>query len=274
MWPCVSSTAAGVSRFSSRIRRNVPHRPLTGVDDDGVGPGARGQHVAVARQHAGREPGEQHVTQSPIPCSRGSRRLASAISWHTRCRLDRLTAGQEAHRGADQRTATCDGQAQTRAAAGTPRATGQATPPAASSSDSWRSPRSWRRSSRLVLTDKDKRQVRHQPRRPTTSAARPRRPADRTRPAGRRAAAAVQGAGRTWAPTASTRRRRSRPASRSTPPSTGKVPTDPATGQRQHDAPTRATSACSWTTPRRRAPSTASPAWPSRASSTTRPATG
>ena len=32
----------------------------------------------------------------------------------------------------------------------------------------------------------------------------------------------------TWAPTASTRRRRTRPASRSTRPATGKVPTDPA----------------------------------------------
>lgn len=41
---------------------------LAWVDDDGVGPpGAWGQHVAIACQHAGRKPGEQHVVQFPIP---------------------------------------------------------------------------------------------------------------------------------------------------------------------------------------------------------------
>ena len=38
-----------------------PERALAGVDDDRVGPGVRGQHIAVTGQHAGRESGEQHA---------------------------------------------------------------------------------------------------------------------------------------------------------------------------------------------------------------------
>ena len=61
-----------------------------------------------------------------------------------------------------------------------------------------------------------------------------------------------------------------RPASRSTRPAPARCR---PTRRRSAPAwrPIRATSACSSTTPSRRARSTASPAWPSRASSTTRP---
>ena len=58
----------------------LAHRPLARVDDDGVGSGPLGQHVAVARQHAGRESGDQHGAQFPIPTFTGSRRPRSATA--------------------------------------------------------------------------------------------------------------------------------------------------------------------------------------------------
>ena len=42
------------------------HRALARIDDDRVRTGALSQHVAVARQHARRESGDQHDVQFPI----------------------------------------------------------------------------------------------------------------------------------------------------------------------------------------------------------------
>ncbi len=67
MWPWVSSTAAGVSRFSSRIRRSGPIARCPGSTTIGVRSGPLGQHVAVALQHAGGKSGDQHGSQFPIP---------------------------------------------------------------------------------------------------------------------------------------------------------------------------------------------------------------
>ena len=61
------------------------HRPLAGVDDDGVRPGPLRQHVAVAGQHACRKSGDQHDVHFPIPCGWRASWPSLSYCWHTRC---------------------------------------------------------------------------------------------------------------------------------------------------------------------------------------------
>ena len=106
MWPWVISTAAGVSRFSSRMRRNGPIDALARVDDDGVGAGPLRQHVTVALQQTGGKSGDQHGSQSPIRlhCGRLTRLAAPTLAWAGT--LARLTEPWRHTGRADQRTAT------------------------------------------------------------------------------------------------------------------------------------------------------------------------
>ena len=241
------------------------HRPLARVDDDRVGAGSLGQHVAIARQHAGRESGDQHGVQCPISCSRGSRPPHSATP-------GTLVADRPDHEedsgGADQRTTACNGEAQTRATAGAPGSEG--TPSAASTRSS---DPSWPLIvvigaivATVVITNRDSGQQdrvgghdnaddRHQ-----------------RRPVGAGTAARVRSAGQPGRqlPVPGRRDRRASRTTRRAPARSRPTRRRSAPAWR----PTRAISGCSSTTPSHRARSTASPAWPSRVSSTTRRATG
>ena len=68
---------------------------------------ARGQHVAVARQHAGRKSGDQHGVQFPIHTFRGSRGShRGSPAWHTRCRPMSTQGGPRRCRPTNRRRAT------------------------------------------------------------------------------------------------------------------------------------------------------------------------
>ena len=85
----------------------LAHRPLAGVDDDGVRPGPLCQHVAVAGQHAGRKSGDQHDDQFPIPArsGRASWPALSILLAHS-LRIDELTRRTTAVPTNEQRRAT------------------------------------------------------------------------------------------------------------------------------------------------------------------------
>ena len=131
MWPWVSSTAAGVSRFSSRIRRRGAKARWPGSTTMASAPARGASDVAVALQHPRRKPREQHVAQFPTSRSRGSQRLRSAMPGTLGADCEHVavpaTYDEEDCGGADQRTAAGDGQAQTRAPAGAQGGSGEAT---------------------------------------------------------------------------------------------------------------------------------------------------
>ena len=210
-------------------------------------------------------------TSSSFPSLRvGSRPPHSATAWHTRCRL--TSDHEEDNGGADQRTTAGDSEAQTRATAGAPGRRRNAGAASTRSSDPpWprrrdRSP-SWRPSSSPTATP--------------AAAPRSAAPTTPTLIGGADRAGTSPPTGScprsrrppTSARTASTRRRRGgEQAEQAAPHRQG--PDRPGRRSAPACRPTRATSGCSSTTPSRRARSTASPAWPSRATSTTPRATG
>ena len=69
------------------------HRPLTGVDDDRVRPRTRGQHIAVAGQHAGREPAEQHRNSVPSWPTGGPQPPLTSSAGRLNASIDRVTCG-------------------------------------------------------------------------------------------------------------------------------------------------------------------------------------
>ena len=141
----------------------------------------------------------------PLPIDVGLAAPALSILPGTLVADSRATRG--GHGGADQRTAACDSQAQTRTAAGTPRASRPAGAAATRSSASAVAAVVVVAAvvATVVITNTATRTARHRQRATTTPRQRTRR---RDRHRRRRAAAAVQAAPPIWAPTASTRRRR------------------------------------------------------------------
>ena len=76
-WPCVSSTASGVSRCSASTRLQRLHGVLAGVDDHAPLARPGGHHVAVGLEGTGRKSCDEHRDQGRRRCGRARARWLS-----------------------------------------------------------------------------------------------------------------------------------------------------------------------------------------------------